>query len=187
LSYIKERFEQFRKEYRDISEHLDTLKLYGDKCNTIVELGVNEGISTTAWALSLEEKSINRKVYCYDYIGPQKLLEPLLQECKNKNLNLEFTLADDLKIEIPECDLLFIDTLHCGDQLRHELKLHSNKARKYIIMHDTVSFAHQGVIHGSEGLLAPINEFLLKNINKWIVKEHFENCNGLLILERVSI
>jgi hypothetical protein len=187
LSNIKERFEKFKKEPRDISEHLDTLKKYADECKVIVELGVNEGVSTTAFALSLEENSNNRKAYCYDYIGPQELLKPLLQECKDKNLSLEFILEDDLKIEIPECDLLFIDTLHEGQQLREELRLHSGKTRKYIIMHDTVSFAYQGVRPGSEGLIVAINEFLSKNTNKWIVKEHFENCNGLLILERVGV
>lgn len=184
LSNIKERFEQSKKESRDISEHLDTLKKYADECKVIVELGVNEGISTTAWALSLEENNNDRFVYCYDYIGPQEYLKPLLQECENKKLNLTFALEDDLKIEIPECDLLFIDTLHTGEQLRQEFKLHAEKAKKYIILHDTEAFKLQGVIPNSEGLQLAINDFLKEN-HTWKLREHFSNCNGLTILEKI--
>jgi hypothetical protein len=183
---IRERFERSKHEFRDISEHLDTLKRYADECKTIVELGVNEGISTTAWALSLKENPVDRFVYCFDYIGPQTYLQPLLEMCKVNNLNLEFTLADDLKIEIPECDLLFCDTLHEGQQLRQELKLHANKARKYIIFHDTESFRFHGVREGSEGLWPTVEDFLKENSDKWFLKEHYSNCNGLTILERIE-
>ncbi len=183
---IKERFEKSKHEFRDISEHLDTLKQYADECETIVELGVNEGISTTAWALSLKENPVNRFVYCFDYIGPQEYLKPLLEMCKVNNLNLEFTLADDLKIEIPECDLLFCDTLHEGEQLRKELQLHANKVRKYIIFHDTESFRFHGVREGSEGLWPAVEDFLKENSDKWFLKEHYSNCNGLTILEKIE-
>lgn len=182
---IKERFERSKREYRDISEHLDTLKQYADECKIIVELGVNEGISTTAWALSLEENSKDRYVYCYDYIDERDYFKPLLQTCKIQNLNLKFTLADDLKIEIPECDLLFCDTLHEGQQLRQELKLHSDKAKKYIILHDTESFRFRGVREGTEGLWPAIENFLKENSN-WVMKIHYPNNNGLTILERKS-
>ena len=182
-SKIKKRFEIYKSQPRDISEHLNTLKQYGDMCNIIVELGVNEGISTSAWALSLvENNQPYRKVYCYDYIK-QPIMDEFLKECGEEEINLKFILANDLEVEIPECDLLFVDTLHEGSQLREELKLHADKVKKWIIFHDTESFRWRGVRPGTEGLQPAIDDFLINN-KEWFLKQHFTNCNGLTIIER---
>lgn len=46
-------------------------------------------------------------------------------------------LGNDLEVQLPECDILMIDTLHTYDQLLKELKLLSGKTKRYILMHDT--------------------------------------------------
>ena len=178
METLQQRFERVKNERRDINEHLDTLLDYAKKCDVIVELGANEGISTTAFAYAN-----SKEFYSYDYIGPNPMLQELIDICEKEEVNLEFTLADSREIEIPECDLLFIDTLHIYDQLAEELKLHANKAKKYILIHDTETFKTKGVVEGTEGLWKAVEEFLEEN-PQWQIKRHYTNNNGLTVLEK---
>ena len=59
-----------------------------------------------------------------------------------KENDIDFTLVEEstLDVEIEETDLLFIDTEHTYSQLLNELTLHGDKARKYIVLHDTATF-----------------------------------------------
>jgi len=180
METIRQRFERVKRERRDISEHLDTLYNYAKECDVIVELGINEGISTTAFCLAVQENP-EKKFYNYDYIEPT--FQKLLDMCKEEGVEFDFTLADVLTIEIPECDLLFTDTLHTYGQLRQELALHAGKVSKYIIIHDTETFGKVGVVPGTCGLQPAIDEFLQDN-SEWSIKVHFRNNNGLTILGR---
>jgi hypothetical protein len=79
--------------------------------------------------------------------------------------------------------------------LSEELKLHGNKAKKYIIFHDTTTYGFFDEIHedlGSNlsktvsikrGLQIAISEFLATN-SEWSIDKVFTNCNGLTILKR---
>lgn len=182
METITQRFERIKKEPRDISEHLDTLYKYALECNTIVELGINEGISTTAFCLAVQ-KFPEKIFYNYDVHTP-KMFEELIEMCKIENVKMNFTIADDRNIEIPKCDLLFIDTLHTGKQISAELNLHAKNCNKYIIMHDTETFKYKGVDGTDDGMKPPIDKFLFTH-PEWVVKEHFTNCNGLTILEKI--
>jgi hypothetical protein len=96
-----------------------------------------------------------------------------------------FILADDLFIELENTDLLFIDSLGTYGHLTRELNLHSNKAQKYIIFHDTVQYATVGM-DGGEGIMRAIQEFLTDHI-EWKIKEVYTNNNGLIILDRCTL
>jgi len=183
IETIKERFERIKREPRDINEHLDTLYMYASRgdVNVIVELGVNEGISTTAFCIAIKECP-NKTFYNYD-IHIEPTFQKLLDMCKEEEVKINFTMEDDLLIEIPECDLLFIDTNHVGEHLRKELKLHGNKSRKYLIFHDTETFGNVGSCPGTEGLIQPILDFIKEN-KHWELKYHYKNNNGLTILQR---
>jgi hypothetical protein len=166
----------------DISEHLPTLSSYAKECEHITELGVRAVVST--WALASGNPKVLRS---YDIQHPihfsgQGSFEDFLVAVSETGIDFSFTQADDLQIEIEETDLLFIDTWHVYDQLKKELELHGNKAKKYIIFHDTVTFGEHGE-GGGVGLMPAINEFLESNPH-WVVKEHFLNCNGLMVLFR---
>jgi hypothetical protein len=182
---IDERFEKVKLERRDISEHIDTLYEYALQCDTIVELGVNEGISTTAFVKAVQDKP-EIKFHNYDYMEPNPMFRQLLDMCEKEKVNINFTEADSRQIVIPECDLLFVDTLHIYEQLRDELTLHGNKAKKWILLHDTETFKERGVVEGSMGLQAAVKEFIEKNA-EWVVKKHYPNNNGLTVLERKNI
>lgn len=158
----------------DINEHLPTLVKYGKEVDHITEFGVRSGRSTVAFLYANPKKMIS-----YDR-NPFKQfykIRPFVGD------NFKFRMADTLRLEIEETDLLFIDTYHSYTQLKKELNLHGNKARKYIIFHDTETFGYKGMDGKTPGLLQAIYEFMG---DKWKIKESFKNNNGLLILERID-
>ena len=84
--------------------------------------------------------------------------------------------------------------MHSQQQLRDELKLHGNAARKYLAFHDTHTYGgrdeqrdwaenpNRKAIAG-QGLMSAIIDFLIANPH-WDFKMHKTNCNGLTVLER---
>jgi len=178
----------------DINEHIPTLVEYGSECETITEMGVRTITSTWAF-LGCAPKSL----ISYDIQDPSKWganIQDVYDTAKSYGLNFEFRKENVLKIEIEETDLLFLDTWHAYDQLKAELRLHSNKAKKYIIMHDTTSYefrdepltsenAWEGDLDFGRGLWAAIEEFL-ESSEEWVLHKRYTNNNGLTILKRVK-
>lgn len=82
-------------------------------------------------------------------------------------------------------DLLFIDTYHRYESLKKELELHADKARKYIILHDTVSFTPNGEGGDTKGLMPAVNEFLETNPH-WVTEHHYDDWPGLYIMKRIN-
>lgn len=160
----------------NINQHLPKLKFYADQCETICEMGVSDGQSTRAFLNS------SASLRSYDlYKNPN--VEQLFQFAKTLNKDVEYIQANTLEIEIPEVDLLFIDTWHVYKQLAAELTLHGNKAKKYIAFHDTHTFGCTGENPDELGLLPAIIEFLIKNPH-WKFDYHATNNNGLTVLKR---
>ena len=178
----------------DIHEHLPILREYASKCDHVTEFGTRWFVSTYAFAMGNPSKLIS-----YDVSNAQEsysLFESLLLKT-DLNVFFDYVIKDVLEVEIEETDLLFIDTDHSYSQLKSELKKHSGKVRKYIIIHDTELFAHKNSDEprypdkfweiepgdgGKEGILAALDEFLEKNSN-WKIEMHLSNCNGLTILK----
>lgn len=190
------RYEFLCNDKSDINEHLPTIKRYASECSTVTEMGTRFVVST--WALV---EACPEKITCYD-INLSFFLEgkgDIEDVCKNKGINFLFIEGDTLKVEIESTDLLLIDTLHRYQQLYGELDRHAKKVNKYIILHDTVTFAQtdefvynhaSDIIRRSEdvtkkGLIPAIQDFLKtdEGVN-WEVFEVFENNNGLTILKR---
>jgi len=163
----------------DINEHLLTLVKYSVQCDHVTELGVRYGASTIALLSGRPKKMVS-----YDISEAFNWRK--WKEVVKENTEFEFIKADVLTVEIEETDLLFIDTLHNYTQLSQELKLHGNKAKKYIIMHDTTSFEWSGESYigkKERGIWPAISEFLEQNPH-WSIKERFTNNNGLTIISR---
>lgn len=165
----------------DIHEHLPVLAELAKDCQHITEMGVRSCVSSWAFIEGMNGgKLISIDIKhpsFYIHQGGDISFEKAVEVCKEKGIDFEFIEADTLKIKIEPTDLLFIDTLHTGEQLKQELKLHANKAKKFIIFHDTVSCADE--------LMPVINDFLKQG--KWKVKAEYKNNNGLLCLSRQSI
>ncbi len=157
----------------DIHEHLGILFGLAATCEDVVELGFRTGISTTAFLAS------GAKVTSYDI----KACEPHVSNMK-KMAGDKFTFikGDSRKVEIPWCDMLFIDSYHTGAQLFLELDRHADSSRKLVVLHDTVKFGDKGQ-DGKPGLTLGINKFL--EVNKhWWVKLRLPHNNGLTVMER---
>lgn len=169
----------------DMTDHMPTLRKYASECEHVTEMGVRFVVST--WAFLAGKP---KKLVCYDITPPNTFdstidLDDIADAAKLNGTEFVFNLESTLTATIEETDLLFIDTLHNYEQLIYELTHHGNKARKYIIMHDTVTFAEIGET-SPNGLKRAITEFLEVN-SHWKEKEVFTNCNGLTILERVEM
>jgi hypothetical protein len=82
-------------------------------------------------------------------------------------------------------DLLFIDTYHHYASLAREFELHAPKAKKYIILHDTVTFGRRGEGDDHKGLMAAVEEFLAAN-PQWATEKVYESAPGLYIMKRVG-
>lgn len=187
MEIIKFKFEEKCNISNDINEHLPTLKKYTQECDVVIEMGVRSIISTWAFLAGKPKKLTSIDIVNpIDYINHDKNgcdLDLVKKAANEENIDFNFILGDTLKIEIDECDLLFIDTLHNYSQLKKELELHSNKVKKYIILHDTESFKTKGETNNELGIWKAVEEFLELNVN-WSIKECFKNNNGLTILER---
>jgi hypothetical protein len=181
----------------DINEHLPTLKEYSSKCEVVTEMGTRFAISTLALILG-KPKKVKSIDLNYHFFKPYE--NETNEFAKNCNCDFEFILGDVLSIEIDETDLLFIDTLHTYNQLSKELDKHEIKVKKWIILHDTVTFGYTDEDFYQNGQISPkisnekvikrglytaMMDFLDRNKN-WVIKEHYTNNNGLTVLERVN-
>lgn len=176
----------------DMHEHMPNLKMYADECEHVTEMGVRGIVSTYAFLMSKCKTLVS-----IDIVNPSAHGSNIQDVYDLANLhgkNFTFIQGDTLKLEIDLTDLLFIDTLHAYDQLKGELALHAKKTRKYIIMHDTVTFGEYG--HTVEdpanryanvkGLNPAIQEFLEEHRTEWAYDRIYYNCNGLTVLKRIG-
>lgn len=171
----------------DISQHLPVLADYASKCQSVIEMGFRTANSTIGLltGLHLSDKE-NKWMTSIDITDSWRGVSyiPMIEKLTPNNIKWNFTLGDTLNIEIPECDMCFIDTWHVGRQVRKELELHAYKAKKYLGFHDIATFGYKGEDGSTDGLMPPILEFLENHNSDWIIVENRQNNNGLLILER---
>lgn len=168
--------EEARKTGLDIHEHIPTLMALSGSCAQVVELGVCLGSSTLAFLAGgcdkLDSWDID-KTHMVDKIraaaGPK----------------WEFHHQSSLEADVPECELLFIDSLHTREQLASELELHHEKAKNLIVMHDTDEYGERGQ-DGGAGLRLALIDFLLEHPDEWRISDHYPNNHGLTVLKRIG-
>ena len=167
----------------DINEHLPTIRKHAEECDIVVELGVRYVVSTWAFVAAKPKRLISVDIKHPSEFGATDALDEVSAACVEQGTQFEFLLGDSRKVELPDHDLLFIDTLHTYDHLKEELAKQSVRTRKYIIFHDTVTFGNRDESGGGRGLNPAISEFLSVN-PKWSVKHVFTNNNGLTVLQK---
>jgi hypothetical protein len=189
-------------------EHILTFYNYTKECKSVCEIGIEGGFSTWGFLMGLfDNKTKFENEPDLFYVGVDISEYPIIDECKDicKNINLDFTFIKEnsIYVNIPQVDLLYIDSWHVYGHLKRELEHLHSKANKYIIMHDTSIDGEDGesvrrgwdIVKQSKetgyseeeikkGLWPAILEFL-DNHPEWILKERFTNCYGLTILERI--
>src|SRR5262249_3549883 len=60
---------------------------------------------------------------------------------------------------------------------REELRLHAGKVRKYLVLHDTTTFAERGETEGHKGLWPAVEEFLARGTFR--LNKRYDNNHGL--------
>ena len=188
---ITENYNRCKDTPSDINEHIPTLKEYASMCEHITEMGVRSVVSTWAFLEANPKKLISID------INPCPI-DDAARLAKQAGIDFTFIKGDTSNPDfvIEETDLLFIDTWHVYPQLKKEFELHSSKAKKFIILHDTTTFGERGegitkfnIETGQveytpyPGLWPAVEEFLIDN-SEWSLKERYTNNNGLTILQR---
>jgi len=185
-------FNAFRLSRIATAMHLDYLKGLAQSVEDVVELGVNRGASSAALAYC-KGKLISYDIDFTKYA--RKLKRCLGRKWEMRERNTLHVRPD----EAPPCDLLFMDSLHTYEQLVGELKIFAPQARKYIVFHDTITFATDGA-NGETGNPTPqksrilfdpkthgirlaIDEFMIAN-PEWKLVRHAPYGHGLLTLEK---
>jgi predicted O-methyltransferase YrrM len=162
----------------DINEHLPMLYFLAQQCDHVTEFGVRTGASTLAFLHGLQGRPATLRSYdINDQYGVQELLT------RWTRVEWTFSICSTLLISrIEPTDLLFVDTLHNYDQVRQELALHGEAARRWIVFHDTETFGTVGD-DGGRGINQAIDEWLQAK-PEWRIVYRTHRNNGLTVIER---
>jgi hypothetical protein len=162
----------------DLREHLPTLRRLACQCAHVTEFGTRWGDAATAFLLGRPKKLVSYDTARNWQVG---LLESLALDAE-----FEFRLVETTeRLAIEPTDLLFIDTdPHEYQHVRAELERAAASVRKYLVFHDTETFGQTAQDGKALGIwLAVIEQ---TDAGQWRVKEHYPNCHGLTVLERVD-
>lgn len=187
---LEDLYAQYCRGKTAIAAHLPRLRALADGCDLAVEFGVKKGASSTALLLGAQQ------VYSYDVIETPEAVA-LAQLAGDRWI---YRIADSRTAFVPDCELLFIDSLHTFDQVAAELKHAAYSVRKYLIFHDTITFGSIGAKGESGeqlwqyqrghsipfealGIRPAIDELMIRDPS-WRIAAHYTDSHGLLVLER---
>lgn len=189
-------------ESSDINEHLPVLREIASQCASAVEIGIRSMVSTWGIIIGLSENVSGKG----SYIGIDLDLPPwdTLQKARvlaeSQNVSFQFWKGNDMQIDIPQSDMLFIDSLHTYCHLTYELEKFSPKVNKFIALHDTSDpwgTRDDDQYHGDyseydssfnkekRGLWPAVVDFLERH-PEWCLHERRLNSHGLTVLKRIE-
>ena len=185
--HIEKQYQTEKNTRSDINEHLHDLYTLACDCTHVTEMGSRFGASTKAFL----KAPVSLRAYDLEIHPP---LMELFKIARKAGKDVEYLKGNTLEILIEPTDMIFIDTWHSQEQLRSELKLHGNAARKYLAFHDTHTYGVRDEQKDwaanpnrkampEQGLLPAIIDFIIAN-PQWRFKMHKSNNNGLTVLER---
>ncbi len=200
---LRDIYERQCVEISDIQDHIPVLHSLAKSCTSVIEIGIRGMVSSWGILQGLSEVSDPSRWYLgIDlYEPPLDSLNLAKRLSKDLGIFYQFVQANDMTIDIPICDMLFIDSLHTYCHLMYELETFSPKVLKYIAMHDTSEpwgFSEDTNYTGdySEypahfdrtkvGLWAAVEDFLQRHPD-WVLLERRINCHGFTVLKRKDI
>jgi NDP-sugar pyrophosphorylase family protein len=167
-----------------IGYHFDKILEVTKECKAfhVVELGTRKLCSAYIWL-----KARVHKVTGYDiYDGTQEWpveYSSYTSLAKSYGTDFEFIVGDSTQVDIPQCDILFVDTVHTHTQVSRELSLHARKVNHHIIVHDTHCEDKNPNEQSGTGVMMAIQEFLALN-GSWKMTYDTDKSQGLTILSR---
>lgn len=170
-------YQEHLNRHSDIREHLGLLRGLALQCEQVVELGFRTGVSTSAFlSAGVKVWSVDIDKRCRSHVQHLAHLYPD---------TFTFKVDDSRTCEIPECDLLFIDTDHTEATTLIELERHERFVSTWIVLHDTESFGRKDRAPGKgKGIMTAIETFLEMPGDHWMQWLHLKNNNGLTLLKR---
>lgn len=162
----------------EINEHVQKLSDLSRDQDVVVEFGTGNGISTAGLVYGKPKRLITVD------LNEATQVHSMSQKIKEYGVDLSIVRGNTLEIDIPECDVLFIDTTHTGEHVFKELERHGRKVRRRIAFHDTELYGHRGADNKSPGLLGGILGFLKAN-REWQVILHESRQYGFTVISRV--
>lgn len=142
-----------------------------DSVKTVTELGVFQGISTSAFMTT----NIN-KLYSFD-IALENININLYKKL-NPGIDWTIDIKNSIKDIIPNTDLLFIDTKHKYNHVFQELNLHHICVEKFIIIHDT-----NYPLKSKNKVQNAVQDFVTR-YPIWNTILHYEEYTGIMVLEK---
>lgn len=173
-----------------ISAHLPRLRELAEHCESAVEFGVKRGGSSSAFLMGAD------RVTSFDIVQTPEALA--LKAAVGDRW--DYRIEDSRYAEVPECDLMFVDSLHTFDQVQAELA-HAGKCSRFLIFHDVTTFGEIGAlgetgrqswayVPGREscpqvhlGIRPAIDDLMIRDPS-WRIIERRTDSHGLLVLER---
>lgn len=175
LQNIQKRY-QFNLIQKGDQPHLPILKKYGEECESIIEVGFRGGVSASAFLASNPKSFItidwDRPPFEVDRLA----LNAMQNQCNEAGIYFQFVREDILKVDVPECDLLFLDGFHTYEHVLLELHKHQHVVNKFILLHDTDE-------PSCPGMFPAVEDFLLDH-QQWILEARHRNRPGLTVLKR---
>lgn len=112
----------------DMAPHVETLRALASECRTIVEFGVRTGVSTWALLDGLPENGRLVSVDIEDVTPPERV---------TADPRWTLIVADDRTLtDLPQADLVLIDTSHEYHHTLAELTLAASLRARLIVLHD---------------------------------------------------
>ena len=126
----------FTRVPHDMISHMHTLRELSAKVDRCCELGVRYGMSSIAMIAGKPTSLASWDIQAYG-------MEPWVAAyAETMGVDWSHAIGDSRAIEIEPCDLLFIDTEHTYQQLTDELERHHKQVSRYIVLHDTETYAY---------------------------------------------
>ena len=177
-------FEWLRNVPRDLNEHALALKQLATDAGTVVELSKRR--ESTACLLAGRPRqlvSFQRE--------PDSLIDALHFIVKQTNpLPIQtFTThaGDSLDVTIPDCDVLFVDSIHSASRIYAELAKHGDKVAKKIAIRGTAAFGDVAEGGNEPGLYFGLAKWFEEQAaraeapRKWVRVARFDNQYGLSV------
>ena len=191
----------------DIQAYIPILRDLARECPSVIEIGTRHMNSTWGIFKGLSENPHHSYIPYESYLGidinkpPYNRGKPIKAMAKKHNIYFQFWKKDDMTINLPLCDLLFIDSLHTYCHLSYELEKFCDSVCKYIALHDTSPpWGYQDdaeycgnrseypdwINREKRGLWQAVIDFLEKH-PEWELYKRYETFPGFTILKRTNV
>jgi glycosyltransferase involved in cell wall biosynthesis/tetratricopeptide (TPR) repeat protein len=160
----------------EMQDYLPVLNELARDCKHVTVLGLRSYEA----ALALLAANPQQFACCDDVLRPE--VEKLRGLAGT--MPFAFLVCDTRQAPQEETDLLFLDTLRTGDQLREQLARLGSHVRRFVVIAGTGRYAEQGETPGSPGLWPVVAEFVAQGTFQ--IRRRYEAGLGMTILERVG-